>query len=123
MITPIIILLLLTSPLAVAYLVSKVRGTEFDVSKYACWGLGVAFMFFSIGHIIKTEGMVEMLPTWVPFRLWIIYLTGALEVVIGVALFIPKFQIHAAKVAIIVFVVFFPANIYNDIGRALFKIT
>lgn len=119
MTTPIIILILLTSPLLAAFFVSKVKGSKLDVGKFACWGLGIAFIFFSIGHVIKTEGMVEMLPPWVPYRVALIYLTGLLEVVIGVALFVPKLQVNAAKIAIFVLIVFFPANIYaavNSIG-------
>ncbi|WP_045857984.1 DoxX family protein [Teredinibacter purpureus] len=119
MTTPIIVLILLTLPLVVAFLISKVRGLELNVCLFTFWGLGIAFIFFSIGHIVKTESMVEMLPIWVPFRQAVIYLTGLLEVVIGIALFIPKFQVNAAKSAIIVLVIFFPANIYaafNSIG-------
>jgi uncharacterized membrane protein len=119
MTTPIIILLLLTTPLFTAFAVCKMKNTALDVRKFSCWGLGITFIFFSIGHVIKTEGMVEMLPLWVPFRLSIVYLTGALELLIGIALFLPKYQIAAAKTAILVFIVFFPANIYaaiNSIG-------
>ena len=112
MTTPIIILILLTSPLIVAFFISKVRGSELDVGKFACWGLGIAFVFFSIGHVVKADGMLQMLPSWIPFRLPVIYLTGLLEVIIGVALFIPKHQANASKAAIVVFVIFFPANIY-----------
>ena len=119
MATPVIVLILLTSPLVLAFLVSKIRSTKLNFNRYAFWGLGIAFIFFSIGHVVKTEGMVEMLPPWIPFRLPVIYLTGLLEVTIGVALFLPKFQVNAAKAAIIVLIVFFPANIYaalNSIG-------
>ena len=110
MVTPIIILCLLSSPLLIAFLISKITNRKLATSKYACWGLGIAFIFFFIGHIVKTEGMVEMLPAWVPLRLQLIYFTGLLELAIGVALFIPKLQISAAKIAILVFVIFFPAN-------------
>ncbi|WP_444930970.1 hypothetical protein ACJJIF_04080 [Microbulbifer sp. SSSA002] len=105
--------------MTIAFLRSKFSGQKLDIAKYSFWGLGAAFIFFSIGHIVKTQGMVEMLPSWVPFRLALVYLTGLLEVVIGVALFVPKYQSPAAKIAIIIFVVFFPANIYaalNNIG-------
>ena len=112
MITPIITLFLLTSPLGFAFLISIVRNSELDVGKYAFWGLGIAFIFFSIGHVVKTEGMVEMLPAWVPFRVPIVYLAGLLEVIIGTTLFFRKLQVIAAKAAIIVLVVFFPANIF-----------
>lgn len=119
MITPVIILLLLSSPLCLAFVYSRFNRKALDISKYACWGLGIAFIFFFVGHLIKTEGMVEMLPPWVPFRLALVYFTGLIELLIGIALFVPRYQILAAKLSIVIFVIFFPANIYaalNGIG-------
>ena len=57
-----------------------------------------------------------MLPPWVPFRLMLVYFTGLLELLIGIALFLPKYQLTAAKAAIVVFVIFFPANIYSALN-------
>lgn len=116
MITPIIILILLFTPLVLAFLYSKSVGKPIDIRRYACWGLGIAFLYFFLGHIVKTEGMVEMLPAWVPFRVALIYATGFLELLIGLALFIPRYQPVAAKLAIVVLVLFFPANIYAAIN-------
>lgn len=119
MVTPIIILFLLVSPLVIAFGYSRFNKRPLDITKYACWGLGVAFLFFFVGHFVKTEGMVEMLPSWVPFRLALVYLTGIIELLIGIALFMPRYQSFAAKLAIVVFVVFFPANVFaalNSIG-------
>jgi uncharacterized membrane protein len=119
MVTPIIILLILSSPLAMAFAYSKFMKVPVDINKYACWGLGLAFIFFFVGHIVKTDGMVEMLPSWVPFKVSLIYSTGALELLVGIALFKPKLQLIAAKLGILIFVLFFPANIYaalNSVG-------
>ncbi|MEP1448326.1 MAG: hypothetical protein ABJK37_19650 [Paraglaciecola sp.] len=119
MVTPIIILFMLTSPLIIAFLYSKFSDRPLNITKYACWGLGIAFIFFFVGHLVETEGMVEMLPSWVPSRLALVYLTGLIELLIGIALFMPRYQPLAAKLAIVVFVIFFPANIYaalNGIG-------
>jgi len=119
MITPLIILILLFSPLAAAFIYSKLNDNTLNVTKYACWGLGIAFVFFSIGHVAKAEGMVAMLPPWIPFRLTLVYLTGLLELLVAVGLFLSKYQTYSAKIAIVIFVVFFPANIYaalNGIG-------
>lgn len=113
MLTPIIILLIVTSPLAIAFIFSKLNKSTLNVRYIACLGLGLAFIFFFVGHIVKTEGMVEMLPPWIPLRLPLVYLTGLLELLIGIALFFPKYQTDAAKLAILVFVVFFPANVYS----------
>jgi uncharacterized membrane protein len=116
MITPIIILILLSSPLGVAFLRSKYSDTPLNITKFAYWGLGIAFIFFSIGHVIKTAGMIEMLPPWVPFRLVVVYLTGVLELFIGIALFLPRYQLAASKLAIAVFIIFFPVNIYSALN-------
>ncbi|MFK7160762.1 hypothetical protein V6U78_06900 [Marinospirillum sp. MEB164] len=119
MLTPIIILSILVFPLLVAFVMSRVTRRKLDIHKLSCWGLGVAFIYFFIGHFVKTDEMVDMLPVWLPMRLELVYFTGVLELLIGVALFIPKYQRIAAKIAILVFVVFFPANIYaalNSVG-------
>lgn len=119
MVTPIIILFILSFPLIIAFVYAKLGKVPVDMNKYACWGLGLTFIFFFIGHIVKTEGMVEMLPPWVPFKVTLIYFTGALELLVGIALFKSKFQTMAAKLGIFIFVIFFPANIYaalNSVG-------
>ena len=116
MVTPIIILLILSSPLGMAFAYSKFMKVPVDINKYACWGLGMAFIFFFIGHIVKTDGMVEMLPSWVPFKVSLIYFTGALELMVGSALFMPKFQRIAAKLGILIFVLFSYFYIRNFIN-------
>ncbi|GHG02885.1 DoxX family protein [Thalassotalea marina] len=119
MITPLIILFLLSSPLVIAFIVGKHKNEDFSRQKFAAWGLGLAFLFFAMGHFVKTQGMIDMLPAWVPFRLALVYVTGVIELVIAIGLFLPQYRILAAKMAIVVFVVFFPANIYaafNSIG-------
>ena len=119
MLTPIIIILILASPLTVALVLATFKFTPLDLKKYSCWGLGCAFIFFFIGHIVKADGMVAMLPPWIPYRLTLVYLTGLLELLIAIGLFLPKWQTRAATTAIAVLVVFFPANVYaafNAVG-------
>ena len=115
MLTPLIILLLLSAPLTIAFFHAKAKKTSLNTRKFACWGLGLAFIFFFIGHLVKSAGMVEMLPPWLPYRLLLVYLTGILELLVAIALFMPKYQINAAKAAIFIFITFFPANIYAAI--------
>ena len=100
--TPLIILCLLSFPLLIALLYARARKIELNINRYACWGLGLAFIYFFIGNMAKTEEMVELLPPWIPLRSKIVCATGALELLVGIALFVPRFQIGAAKVAIAV---------------------
>lgn len=119
MTTPIIILILLTLPLLIAFVSAKLTKTKLNIKKYACWGLGIAFIFFSVGHFVKTDGMIEMLPSWLPWRAGIIYATGVLELAIGISLFLSNLQAKAALLAIVVLVLFLPANVYaalNSVG-------
>lgn len=116
MLTPIIILCILISPLALAFVLAKLTAKAIDIKKYANWGLACAFVFFSIGHLVQTEGMVEMLPSWVPERLTLVYVTGLLELLVAIALISPKWQPRAATTAIIILFAFFPANIYAAIN-------
>lgn len=119
MLTPVIILCLLTIPLVLAWVICRIKNYRLDVAKYAAWGLGIAFVFFSIGHFVETQGMIEMLPSWVPFRLTLIYATGVLALMVGIALFLPRHQKNAVLVAVVLLIGFFPANVYaafNSVG-------
>ncbi len=119
MITPLIILSILASPLAIAFAFSILKAQPLDVHKYARWGLACTFVFFSIGHLVKTQGMVDMLPVWLPQRLTLVYLTGLLELLVAVGLLIPQWQSRASTAAILILVTFFPANVYaafNAVG-------
>lgn len=113
MTTPLTTLVLLFLPMVLGLLFSRIKDSvSLNIRKYAFWGLGSCFIFFSIGHFVKTGEMVQMLPAWVPFRVLIIYLTGIMEFIIGITLLIPRIQISAAKAAMALLIIFFPANIY-----------
>jgi uncharacterized membrane protein len=112
MTTPLIILLLMIFPWAVNRTVQAWTKSKLDARTTAAWGLGLVFLFTSLGHFVQTQAMVLMLPAWVPARLPLVYLTGILELVIALGFFIPRWRVLAAWVAVIVLVLFFPANIY-----------
>ncbi|PAU89007.1 hypothetical protein CK507_04870 [Pseudomonas sp. WN033] len=112
MLTPMIILAILITPLAIAFAYASYRSQPLEVRRPACYGMGLAFAFFAIGHFVQTEGMVAMLPAWVPWRLQLVYLTGVLELLIAIGFFLPDYRELAAKLAIAVLILFFPANVY-----------
>ncbi|MEL7028862.1 MAG: hypothetical protein AAGL49_06500 [Pseudomonadota bacterium] len=75
-------------------------------------GLALAYLFFGFGHFALTEGMVEMLPPFVPFRRELIWATGIWEIVIAVGLLIPGTRRWAGVASILTLLAFFPANVY-----------
>ncbi|MGQ9426392.1 DoxX family protein [Gilvimarinus sp. F26214L] len=119
MTTPAIILGLLFLPGLVGLILCHLRNAPPDFPRWAFTGLGLSFLFFALGHFARTTAMVAMLPPWVPARELLIYATGVLEVVIGLALFSRRYGHLAASAALVVLVTFFPANIYaawNQVG-------
>ena len=74
-------------------------------------------MFSFIGFFVKAEGMVEMLPPWIPFRLTLVYLTGLHELLVGLALFLPKHQVYSAKIAIMAY--YLCAKNHNRVARGV----
>ncbi len=72
-------------------------------------------IFTSIAHFAFTKGMEMMLPDFITFKTTAVYLTGVIEIVAAIGLFIPKFQIITAWLLITFFVLILPANIYAAI--------
>lgn len=114
-ITPLIILTLLVTPLALAAIYAAVYAKPLDYSRYAGMGLGAVFIFAALGHFVRTGPMVDMLPPWVPMRELLVYGSGVLEFVIAGGLLTHRYRKTAAVLAMIVLVVFFPANVYAAI--------
>jgi uncharacterized membrane protein len=117
MTTPIIMLVLMLAPYAIARLLSVITRRQFDLRGTAAIGLTLLFIFTSVGHFIQTEPMSQMLPPWVPERVLLVYLTGILEFAIAVGFITPRSRRLTGWVAAIILILFFPANIYAAINH------
>ena len=76
--------------------------------------LAMCLMLFltASGHVVFTKGMTMMIPPIVPFKAALVYLTGLLEVVLGIGLLFHSSR-HVCGIALIaMFVLLLPANIY-----------
>ena len=65
--------------------------------------------------------MAMMLPPIVPLKNEIIYLTGLLEILLGVGLLIPRLTVYSGWLLIAFFIVLLPANIYSSIKQVDFE--
>ncbi len=72
----------------------------------------IMLMFTAIGHFKFTQGMMMMLPPEVPAKKAIIYITGVLEIVLGLMLVLKGYITVAGFILIGFFIVLLPANIY-----------
>lgn len=112
MTTPLIILALLFFPYFLLTLVQRKRTGTTNTVPSAAIALGLTFVFFGVGHFVRTDSLAAMLPSWVPWQQTIIYVTGLLEFMIAAALFHPKYRKIGALSALCVLIAFFPANVF-----------
>jgi uncharacterized membrane protein len=119
--TLLFLLLLLLVPYLVLTLLGKWNSTfQTAAPKRARVGLSLFFLFTPIGHFIRTEAMAEMLPPSLPYRTGLIYLTGILELLGAVGLWIPGLTRLTGLLLILMLIGILPSNIYSAINRVDF---
>ncbi|HEY0427819.1 MAG TPA: DoxX family membrane protein [Pyrinomonadaceae bacterium] len=84
------------------------------------WLLAIGFVAAGINHFINPNFYRRMMPPVLPWHLFLIYLSGALEIFFGGLLLIPRFTRFAAYGLIALLIAVFPANIYMAQNAALF---
>ena len=82
--------------------------------------LGLLFLSSGIAHFAKTALFLKMMPPWLPAPHALVLLSGAVEIVFAVLLFIPKYSRVAAWGLFATLIAVFPANIhmYQTAGTA-----
>jgi uncharacterized membrane protein len=73
---------------------------------------GVAFIFTGVSHFLIPEKFMQMMPPFLPAPLFLIYLSGAFEILGGIGLIIFASRELAAIGLIVLLLAVFPANIY-----------
>ncbi|MDO6812130.1 DoxX family protein [Tenacibaculum soleae] len=101
----------------VVLFVIKFTQKEHNFTLSARIAIATMLLFTAIGHFIFTKGMSMMIPSFIPYKINIIYLTGIFEILLAVGLLIPKFQIISGWLLIIFLVLMLPANIYASLNK------
>lgn len=70
------------------------------------------FVAASIYHFRETIGFAAMLPDFVPLRKWIIWISGVVEWILAILLFVPPIRKKMGIIITIYLIAIFPANIY-----------
>lgn len=70
------------------------------------------YIFIGIRHFTDPQYFLDIVPPQLPFKLFLVYFTGLIEVVGGVAILAPKTRKAGAYLLILLLVSVFPANTY-----------
>ena len=115
------LVLILVAPYALLTVAGWLTATlRFDARTRARVALSLFFAFTGIGHFVKTAELVSMLPASVPYRLEAVYVTGILEVLGAIAIWIAPWRKLTGLFLIAMLFAFLPVNIYAAFQRVDF---
>ena len=63
-------------------------------------------------HFLNPQFYMTIMPPYVPFHLELVYLSGFIEIALGILLLVPRFSRLAAWGIVALLIAVFPANIY-----------
>ncbi len=82
--------------------------------------LGILFILAGLYHFINPAFYLRLMPPYLPWHLFLVYLSGFFETALGIMLLIPKFTRLAAWGLIALLVAVFPANIHMGMNPQLY---
>jgi len=92
--------------------------TEGEVGKVLA--RAVLALFFGVAaslHFIATDTEERLVPSFLPWRRQLVYVTGVLELVGAVGLLIPRTRRAAAYLLVAVLIAVFPANVNHAVNN------
>jgi len=79
---------------------------------------GVPFVLIGIEHFREPQKFVEIVPSYLPFPLFLVYLTGIMEIAGGLEIIYPDTREITGKLMVLFLIAIYPANLnmwINDI--------
>jgi uncharacterized membrane protein len=79
--------------------------------------MAIMLIFTALAHFNQTEYMVEMLPDFMPYKKGVVYMTGIIEFIAAIGLFIKKTVKITTYLLILFYLLILPANIIGSIKQ------
>ena len=80
--------------------------------------LVIMFLFTGVSHFTSMKyDFAAMIPAPLPNELWVIYLTGVLEIAGAIGLLIPRTRKLAGVCLVLLLIALFPANVYAALNE------
>ena len=79
---------------------------------------GISFVLVGMEHFRDPQKFVEIVPPYFPFALFLVYLTGAMEIAGGLGIIYPETREIAGRLMALFLIAVYPANFYmwiNDV--------
>ena len=79
--------------------------------------MGPLYVLTDINHFINPEFYVAIMPPYLPWHLELVWLSGVLEIVVGVGVLVPKTRRPAGWALIALLIAVFPANLHMALAE------
>ena len=83
-----------------------------NLKKPATFLLGAFFIVAGINHFVMPEFYYPLIPDYFPFPVLINYLSGIVEILLGIGLFVNRIRYYAALGIVILMVLFIPSHVH-----------
>ena len=74
--------------------------------------MSIFYVSIGVNHFTTPEWFLQIVPPRLPYKLELVYISGFLEIILGVMLLIPATRFYAAWGLILLLIAVYPANIY-----------
>lgn len=75
--------------------------------------LALLMIFAGVQHFLKPDFYAPFVPSFLPFNTAIVYASGALEILLGLMLVIPKYSKQGALGIFILMLIFLPIHVWD----------
>ena len=85
---------------------------RYDIKSVSIIIMSLFYISVGINHFTKPNWFIQIVPPYLPYKLELVYISGFLEIILGVMLLIPGARFYAGWGLIILLIAVYPANIY-----------
>lgn len=82
------------------------------MKKVALYAFCLFFAVAGVGHFLLDSFFIMGMPEWVPFRAAVVYISGVLEILLALGLFLKQTRERTGVLIAIYLVLVFPVNVY-----------
>lgn len=88
--------------------------------RLALVGLSLFFVVAGVNHFVNPSFYIQIMPPYLPAHRELVYLSGVLEILGGVAVLVPGIRTTAGLGLVLLLVAIFPANLHMALNPDLF---
>ena len=85
---------------------------EKNIKLFSIIIMSIFYVSIGVNHFTIPEWFLQIVPPYLPYKLELVYISGFLEILLGVMLLIPATRFYAAWRLILLLIAVYPANIY-----------